>query len=101
MSNDPRLLACCFDQAAVINFPKPQAERIRCSIALPHRVRDFKWIAHDDQRFQIRQEALPEWERQAVTRILPAPHTCRIESFEQQPRFHPQGAKPTVFERFI
>ena len=93
MSNKPLLLADRFNHALAVDFPKPQTKRVRRSVPLPHRVRDFKRITHNDDRFQPGQELPPKRKRQTVARILPAPNACRGKSFDQHLCFHPQRIK--------
>ena len=47
----------------------------------------FERVAHNDDGLESRQHLVPEWQRQAVARILPTPDVCRFEFFDQQPRF--------------
>ena len=63
MSNERFSAIRGLDQARVVNFPKPQAERIRGSVPLAHRVSDFQGVAHDDERFQSEEKIPPERER--------------------------------------
>jgi hypothetical protein len=101
MSNEPLVPACCLDQASVVDFPKSQTKRIRRSVSLPHRVSDFQWITHDDERFQPGQKILPKRQRQTVARILPAPDACGSKSFDQQLRFQTQWVKPGLREILV
>ena len=90
MGNESLLPIYCLDQSAVIDFPQPQTERIRASISFPHRVGDLERVPHHDKGFKFRQQLLPERQSQAIAGVFPAPHTCGIKSFDQQPRFQMQ-----------
>ena len=101
MRDEPVFFIHRFDHTPIIDFPETQTERIGGSVSLPHRVRCFQRIAHHDERFQSGQNVQPERQCQTVARIFPAPHACRIKSFDQQFGFHAQRIQARVFEVFV
>ena len=71
MRDDPLGRRRFSEQAAIINFPEPQAKRVGGAISLVHRVRHLQRVADDDNRFEAWQQAPPERQGEAITRIFP------------------------------
>ncbi|MEO8044478.1 MAG: hypothetical protein ABI674_06190 [Spartobacteria bacterium] len=91
IGQDAFLWFCLRKQTAVIDFPKPQTQGIRRSIALIHGISDLQRISDDDDRLQIREQGLPERKGETIARIFPTPDRFFGKLLEQKESLAPHG----------